>query len=57
MVDPPGQLSSCRLLAKSEVGGMVLGDAGDDVSGRRKGSVKGLKITAQESASRAMPAC
>lgn len=29
-VDPLGQLSSCRLLAKAEVGGMWLGDAGDN---------------------------
>lgn len=44
MVDLLGQLSSCMLLAKAEVGDVWLGDAGDSVclEGER-GVLRGLK--------------
>lgn len=30
-VNPPGQLSGCRLFGKAEVGGVLLGDAEDNM--------------------------
>lgn len=44
MMDLPGQLSSCMLLAKAEVGDVWLGDAGDNVCPERDRVVlRGLK--------------
>lgn len=58
VVDLPGQLSSCMLLAKAKAGDVWLGDAGDHVCPEGERVVlRGLKITARESAFPEMPAC
>lgn len=44
MVDLPGQLSGCMLLAKAEVGDVRLGGAGDNVCPEgERGVLRGLK--------------